>query len=132
MADVHPLRAALRYLAVIFTLAFAFGAFRVNWLAPRIGALSAVLIELPIILTASWLTARRIMPRCGVRTGSTALAMGALAFALLIALECALAVLAFGQSAAEWAASLATPPGLLGLIGQLGFALMPRAVLRRN
>ncbi len=128
----RPVRAALAYLAVIFALAFAFGAFRVSWLAPRSGAVAAVLIEVPLILAASWFTARAIIPRFGVKTARAALAMGALAFALLIALEYALAVLAFGQSAGEWVAGLVTLPGLIGLTGQLGFALMPLLVLRQN
>lgn len=130
--SARPGRAALLYLAVIFTLAFAFGAFRVSWLAPRIGDVAAVLIEVPLILIASYVAARAIMPRFGIRNGVAALTMGALAFALLLMLECALAVLAFGQSATAWAAALATLPGMIGLLGQLGFALMPWAVMRRD
>lgn len=130
--SLRPLGAALLYWAMIFTLAFAFGAFRVSWLAPRTGTVAAVLIELPLILGASFIAARAIVPRFSIQTSRAALAMGALAFAVLLAAECALAVLAFGQSAAEWAAGLVTRPGILGLLGQLGFALMPWMIVRQR
>ncbi len=132
MTASRPLLAALTYLAAIFTLAFVFGVFRVSWLVPRVGAVMAVLIEVPLILAVSWSAARAITPRFGIETTRAAMAMGGLACALLLALECALAVLAFGQSAAEWTTGLVTLPGLIGLLGQLGFALIPWAVVRRG
>ena len=65
------------------------------------GATGAVLIEVPVILLASWLAARVFVRRYAVRTKGEALAMGALAFALLMASEAALAVV-IGDGVAAW------------------------------
>jgi hypothetical protein len=60
------------------------------------------------------------------------LAMGALAFGLLMAAELALAVLAFGIAATDYAASMVTPAGAVGLAAQLGFAAIPYLRRRRG
>ncbi len=61
--------------------------------------------------------------------------MGGLALALLGLAEVTLGTLLFGRSAAEQLAALRTLPGLLGLLGQVGFGLVPfiqlQWVLRR-
>ena len=46
--------------------------------------------------------------------------------------EAVLAGLLRGQSVAQWAGEVATPLGLVGLAGQLGFAAMPLFVARRS
>ena len=51
--------------------------------------------------------------------------MGGSAFVLLMLAELALAMLGFGRTGAQFAASLATAPGLVGLGGQIAFGLMP-------
>jgi hypothetical protein len=56
--------------------------------------------------------------------------MGALAFAFLMAAEVALGLWAFGRTAGEIAAGMATREGRLGLAGQIVFALLPLAALR--
>ena len=82
-------------------------------------------------IPASWLAARRLTRRYHVADARDALAMGGLAFALLLAAELALA-LALGSSAGEWLTGLGETPGLIGLTGQAGFALMPVAVRGRG
>jgi hypothetical protein len=83
------------------------------------------------MLAISWLTCRWIVRRLAVPASILArLAMGTFAFALLISAELALAV-ALGESPGAALASLATTPGLLGLTGQIAFALMPLALLGR-
>jgi hypothetical protein len=119
------LLAAAAYWATVFAFAFVLGTFRTLWLTPRLGDIAATLCELPLVLAASWLAARRITRRFGVSAPGAALAMGLIAFALLMLAELALAQLLADQSPRQWAASLTTPAGLLGLAGQLGFALMP-------
>lgn len=126
MPSFRPvLSAALAYWAVVFAFAFVLGIFRTLWLAPRLGDLAAVACELPLVLAASWLAARRLTRRFGVSAPGSALAMGLVAFALLMLAELALAQVLAGQSPRQWAASLTTPAGALGLAGQMGFALMP-------
>jgi hypothetical protein len=118
------LKPALAYFAVVFAAAFAFGALRVTLIAPQIGALAAVALEVPLILGLSWLVAGRVLRRWPLSQGQ-ALAMGGLAFVFLMLAEFALAYLLSGQTPRAYAATLATAPGALGLAGQIGFALIP-------
>jgi hypothetical protein len=119
------LTAAVAYWALVFAAGFALGTLRVTLIAPAIGALAAVACELPLMLLASWWGALVVLRRWPLPDRAARLAMGALAFAMLMVAEAALARLAFGQSLTEWAALLATAPGALGIAGQLAFALIP-------
>jgi hypothetical protein len=119
-AAVKP---ALAYLAPVFALAFGLGVLRSLWLAPALGALPAVALEVPVLLVWSWIVAGRVLRRWPLpRRGC--LAMGSLAFALLILAEAGLA-LATGQTLRGFLAAMATPHGALGLAGQLVFAALP-------
>ncbi len=116
--------AALRYFATILALSFLLGTVRTLWLTPWIGATPAVLLELPVMLLASWLLAARIVRRA--RLGqSAALAMGLLAFLLLMTAEAVLAIIVANQSLGDWIADLARMPGGIGLAGQIAFGLFP-------
>jgi hypothetical protein len=112
------------YFAAIFTLAFALGVARTLILAPRLGATAGVFLEIPILLIASWLLARQLVRHRSFAFVDRA-AIGAIAFALTMVSEAVLAGAIRGQSLAEWVRDLATPLGLVGLCGQLGFAMMP-------
>jgi hypothetical protein len=105
---------------------------RVLWVIPLVGLMPATLLELPIILAASWLAAGWLVRRFGIAGGGEALAVGALAFAILMAAECALAGVLTGQTPAQWLADLRQPHALLGLAGQVVFALMPWWRVRRS
>lgn len=118
-------KAAAAYWAIIFALGFVLGTVRVVWLAPAVGLLPATALELPVMLGASWWAAGRVLRRFGIMGGGAALAMGALAFALLLGAECGLAVVLLGESPGAWLAGLAVPHALLGLAGQVMFALIP-------
>ncbi len=117
------IRLAAAYWAGIFALGFVLGSLRTLWLVPRIGELAAVALELPLMLGASWLWARRLLHGKAITPGQ-ALAMGACAFALLMASE-ALLVTAMGEPIGQWIAGMGSPAGTLGLAGQIAFALIP-------
>lgn len=117
-------RAALAYWASVFALGFVLGTARVLLLVPRLGEVGATLVELPVMLAASWFIAGKVVRRLALARGA-ALAAGLAAFALLLAAELATGLLAFGLSPREWLAGLGRPAGALGLAGQAGFALMP-------
>lgn len=119
-------RAGAAYFAIAFAIAFVLGSLRVLFVAPRVGEFGAVLIEVPIMLTVSWLLCGWILSRIAV-PGSIGvrLAMGAVAFVLLMAAEFALGIYGFGRTAGEIVSSFAGQPAQLGLAGQVGFALMP-------
>ena len=121
----------LLYFAVVFTFAFATGAARVLVVAPRIGPTAAVLLEVPILILASWIVARRMLRNRPLTLPQRA-AMGATAFILTLASEAALSAIMRGQGVRDWAITLATPLGLVGLIGQIAFAAMPMVVRRRG
>ncbi len=122
---MKPGLAAIAYWALIFALGFVLGMVRALWLAPLVGALPATALELPVMLGASWWVAGWLIRRFAIASGGEALAMGAMAFALLLASECLLAAAISGQTAGAWLAGLAKPPAFLGLAGQVVFALMP-------
>jgi hypothetical protein len=119
------LRAAALYAVVAFAAGFVLGAVRVALVAPRFGPLAAVALETPLMLAVSWLACGLALRRFPVHGRRQSLAMGAVAFGLLMAAELALGVLAFGQTPAGFLRALVQPPGALGLAAQLAFALLP-------
>jgi hypothetical protein len=126
------IRAGVLYFAIVFTAGFLLGALRVFIILPIIGGLAAVALELPVILFISWLACRKLVTQLSVPAlASHRIAMGASAFAMLMLAELALSVLVFSRSGPEFLADLRTPPGLLGLAGQIAFALLPLAQLKK-
>lgn len=119
------LRAATRYAAIVFAIGFLLGTVRVLLIAPRLGALGATLIELPVMLAASWIVCGRVLRRLPLSAPGARLAMGAIAFVLLIGAEVALGVFGFGRTLPDQIAAMATPAGLAGLAAQIGFGLFP-------
>lgn len=124
--------AAIAYWAVVFALGFVLGTIRVLWVIPMMGLLPATLLELPIILGGSWLAAGWLVRRFALARRGEALAVGALAFTILMAAECALAAALVKQSPEQWLIGLAEPHALFGLAGQAVFALMPWWRVRRS
>lgn len=120
----NALLAAIAYWLAVFATGFVLGVARTLIVAPRVGALAAVAVELPIILSIAWWICARIL-RWIPLTRRGALAMGAVAFGLLLAAELALSSLLFGRTVGEHLALYADPAHLLGLAGQVAFALFP-------
>ncbi|WP_353217127.1 hypothetical protein [Sandarakinorhabdus sp.] len=123
MTAMTALALGLRYFAGVFVIAFALGTIRTLWLAPAVGAVAAVAIEVPIILAVSWWWGRRLLARRPLDLAGRAV-MGASAFVWLMIAEFGLAML-MGRAPGGYLASFLTPAGLLGLAGQLGFAALP-------
>lgn len=115
--------AAIAYVLPVFALAFVLGALRVTFVAPHIGPLAAVALEVPQVLALCWFVAGRVLRRWPLNTVQR-LGMALLSFLILMLLELATA-LAFGQTPRQFLAAMATPPGALGLAGQIGFGLIP-------
>ena len=113
----------LRYFAGGFAIAFSLGTNRKLLLAPAIGAMAAVAMEMPIILAVSWWWGRRLLAWQWLNLTGRAI-MGGTAFVWLMLGEFTLA-LAFGRAPGAYLASFLTADGLLGLAGQLGFAALP-------
>ena len=116
--------AGVLYFFAVFSFAFAMGVARQIAIAPLVGPSAAVLLEVPVVILASWLIARQLL-RSRSLTVSERAVMGATAFALTMGSEASLAGIIRGQTVADWAATLATPIGIVGLAAQLIFAVIP-------
>lgn len=119
------------YVAAVFAAGFVLGVLRTLVLVPLLGELGAVLVELPLILTLSWLVCARILRRWPLSPPS-AVGMGAIAFLLLMGAEAGLSTLLAGRSLAEHLALYSQLPHQVGLAGQLAFALLPWIQARRS
>lgn len=123
---MRALAAGVLYFLTVFALGFALGVLRVLCIEPRLGSVGAVLFELPVMLSASWIVCGwlvrwlRLSPAIVDR-----LIMGGVAFALLMIAELAVSVLAFGRTPAEHLSTYRSLSALLGLAAQLAFAAMP-------
>ncbi len=122
---MKALRAGAAYFAAIFAAGFVLGTIRVLFLVPRLGELAAVALEIPLMLALAWWICGRIIAWLAVPSRTVDRAgMGAAALMLLWGGETLLA-LSFGTSLRDIPEGLATAPGALGLVGQLGFAAFP-------
>lgn len=122
------IRAGLRYGAEAFALGFFLGTLRITVIAPATGTLMAVLIEIPVMLSAMGWRARRIITaRAAMASIGARAAMGATGFTLLMTCEFVLG-LALGSSPRHWLADLTSPPGAAGLAGQIVFGCLPLMV----
>ena len=131
---VKLLASAAVYFGLVFAAAFALGALRVTVVVPRLGTLMAVLIEVPIVLGISWIVCRQVVRLFDVPSEwLPRLVMGILAFILLMIAEPAIAIFGFGRSLAQYLGEFQSTAGLIGLLGQIAFALIPVGqVLRRD
>jgi hypothetical protein len=123
-----PMFAGMSYFALVFALGFVLGVVRTLFVQEVRGAsrLLGVLIELPIMLTASWYLCRFvtgrfiIAPNFGART-----VMGGTAFVLLLATELILGMLLFARTPSEHFVQYREASYALGLAAQIGFGLIP-------
>lgn len=126
-----PWLAALAYFGLVFALGFVLGTVRTLLLLHGGTRLMGVLLELPAMLLASWWLCAWVLRRLRVPARDTVrLAMGGLAFVLLIAAEMQLGALLFGRTPAGHFALYQEASHALGLAAQVLFALMPWLRLR--
>jgi hypothetical protein len=120
------LKAGFAYFTIVFAVGFLLGALRVLALVPRLGEALAVAIELPLMLAVSWLVCKSLITRFSVPRGLVPrIAMGGLAFGLLMVAEISVSVLGFRRTISEHLANYQTAAAAMGLLGQLAFALFP-------
>jgi len=118
-------KAGALYAIVAFSVGFILGTIRVLLLAPRLGETTAVIIEAPIMLAASWFVCCWCVDRFNVRrTVPVRSLMGSVAFVVLVAAEIGL-VVAFGRSLVDQLAAFKSSPGAIGLGAQVIFAMFP-------
>jgi hypothetical protein len=126
LAGNPSLTAGLAYFAIVFAIGFVLGLIRIPFLVPLFGDITAVLIELPAILTLAWLVCRKLVSSMNVplTIGSRAV-MGGLALILLLSAELAFSTIVFGNSIIDHLQSYLSLAHALGLAGQFAFGLFP-------
>lgn len=130
---LNTVKAGFVYFALVFAVGFVLGTIRVLVLAQRVGELGAVVIEIPIMLLASWMICCWLIRHLQVsRDLSARITMGVAAFAFLMIAELALSVWIFDNPVAAHFANYTTAHGGLGLAGQVAFAAFPVIQLRRR
>ena len=130
MRHVRPVLAGGAYFAVIFFIGFILGTLRVLWLRPIVGELPAVLLELPVMLTASWFAAAAIIRKFDIAPQRTPrLIMGIVALGMLMLAEAGLTMWLPSQAESQ---ALADGPRIAGFAGQIIFALIPWLHMRRH
>ena len=119
-------KAGAAYFAIMFGIGFALGTFRVLVVLARLGESGAVLLELPVMLSLSWVVCARLVRRFAVLPASIdRIMMGLVAFALLMLGEIGVSVLAFGRTLAEHFGNYREFAQQVGLAAQIVFALFP-------
>jgi hypothetical protein len=93
------LKAGTIYFAIIYAIGFLLGTVRVLLLLPLVGETAAVMLEAPVMLVISWIVARRSSRTFSIPAKPPPrIAMGAVAFALLIVGELAVSSVIFDRS----------------------------------
>lgn len=125
------LRAAAIYFAWVFAIGFGLGAVRVTFLVPRCGERTAELLELPIMVLATTLVARRRQRRTAAFTPRQQLAVGGLAFGLLLTAEFSLGFVLAGRTPLESVLAHDPVSGAVYYLALVWFALAPWVWSRR-
>jgi hypothetical protein len=121
----RAIRAGFGYFLAVFAIGFVLGTLRTLLIAPRLGPLAAVALEIPVMLGLAWLICGRLLRRHAVTGVGPRLAMGGLAFTLLMIGEMGISVLLAGRTMAEHWALYRQLPDRIGLAAQLLFAAFP-------
>lgn len=114
------------YFLGVFTLGFIFGALRIFFLIPYTGSVIAVLIEIPFMLVFAWFFCRFLTRRYDIPNETNdRLAMGILAFGLLMVGEALITVVLQAGRMTDFFTMFDLPENRIGLGSQIAFALFP-------
>ncbi len=115
---LRAVQAGLEAAAIVFAAGFVLGTLRVLVIAPALGEVGAVALELPFMLAISWVVISWVMRRHELSSLRERVILGEVAFVLLIGAELVLEILAFGGSLDSFLGKISTGAGLLGFLGQ--------------
>lgn len=125
------LRAGVLYFALVFGAGFVLGTIRILWVVPHVGTRVAELIEMPIMLVVTVLSARWLVRRLAVRALLSArLGIGAIALVLLLVAEFGLVLWLRGISVKEYIATRDPVSGTVYYMMLAFFAIVPLFVAR--
>jgi hypothetical protein len=120
------IKAGVAYFGIVFLAGVLLGSLCILALAPALGEMSALAVELPLMLVVSWVVCRRLIARCSVTDAVIPrLAMGGVAFVLLMAAEAAVSILGCERSPEAHLAAYRSMGAQIGLAGQVAFGLLP-------
>jgi hypothetical protein len=123
---LNALKAGAIYFSLVFAFGFAFGTLRTLVIAPVVGDLIAVALELPLLLAVSWIACGWVLQRIHLPSRSYyRISMGAFAFILLMVAELTMSKLLAGRDLASHFSLYRTLPVFIGLLGQIAFAVFP-------
>ena len=126
------LKAGVLYFGLVFGVGFVLGTIRTLWVVPRVGARMAELMETPVMLVVTIVTARWMVLRLAVpSTPSPRLGMGCIALALLLVAEFGLVLWLRGLSISEYLTTRDPVSGTVYYVMLGVFAIMPLLVARR-
>jgi len=120
------LKGGVLYFALVFGAGFVLGPIRILWVVPRWGTRMAELMEAPIMLVVTIVSARWIVRRLAVpSTPSSRLGMGGIALGLLLVAEFTLVLWLRGISIGEYLATRDPVSGTVYYMMLGVFAIMP-------
>jgi hypothetical protein len=119
------IQAALRYFGVVFSVAFVTGTIRQLWVVPRLGTRTAELLELPLIVALSFVTARWILRRHPAASNRFRLGMGSIALLFMLIAEFGFVLALRGMTIAEYMATRDPVSGPAYYLALLVFGAMP-------
>lgn len=126
------LKAGLIYFLVTFGAGFVLGPIRIFWVVPRFGTRMAELMEAPIMLVVTIVTARWIVRRFALPvTAFIRLGMGCIALGLVLIAEFTLVLWLRGLSISEYLANRDPVSGTVYYAMLVVFAIMPLLVARK-
>ena len=116
---IHVLKAATLYFGIVFGAGFVFGIIRVLWVVPHLGVRNAELLEHPLMLVVIFVTANWVVRDVGGQTSADSLAIGFIAFGVLLLAEVLVALFAQPNRAGD------AVSGIAYFVMLALFALMP-------
>ena len=117
--------AGLAYFGCVFAVGFALGVGRTVFLAPRLGETAAVALELPIVLAIAWIACHWSPSTSHAQPIPAACGDGSSRLPCLMAAEGSISLLLAGRGLAEHIELYRELSHLLGLAGQVAFAIVP-------
>lgn len=128
---MKSIKAAVLYFALVLGTGFVLGTIRTLWILPHFGTRWAELMEMPLMLAVSFITARWIVQRFAIPfTVSNRLGMGCIALALMLIAEFTLVLRLRGLSIGEYLATRDPVAGTVYYIMLGLFAIAPLLVNR--
>jgi hypothetical protein len=123
---LQAVKAGVVYFQLMFAVGWILGPIRELWAVPHFGRVEATLLEAVVMLIAMVIAARWVIRRFEVpQTPSATIAIGLVAFGLLIPAEIAGVVFVRRLSFQEYFFSFLTAPGMISLVMFLLFVAMP-------